>query len=78
MFWSPVKEVQVVKHAIPTPNSCPHDIHSIPGDSVVLPFGTLVDNSHGGVLKEVPSVSWLLDSVVTAWGLFNNLDSCPL
>jgi hypothetical protein len=33
----------------------PHDIHSIPGNSVVLPFGTPVDNSHGGVLKGVPT-----------------------
>jgi hypothetical protein len=32
----------------------PHDIHSIPWDSVVLPFGTPVDDSHGGVLKGVP------------------------
>jgi hypothetical protein len=33
----------------------PIDTHSIPWDSVVLPFGTPVDNSHGGVLKGVPT-----------------------
>jgi hypothetical protein len=33
----------------------PIDIHSIPWDSVVLPFGTTVDDSHGGVLKRVPT-----------------------
>jgi hypothetical protein len=54
--WSLVKGVQVVKHGIPIANLAPVDIHhSIPWDSVVLPFGTPVDNSHGGVLKGVPS-----------------------
>jgi hypothetical protein len=32
-----------------------NDIHSIPWDSVVLPFGTPVNDSHGGVLKGVPT-----------------------
>jgi hypothetical protein len=32
----------------------PLGIHSIPWDSVVLPFGTPVDDSHGGMLKGVP------------------------
>jgi hypothetical protein len=30
-----------------------------------------------GGFQQAP-VSWLLDSVATAWGLFHNLDSCPL
>jgi hypothetical protein len=33
----------------------PIDINSIPWDSVVLPFRTAVDDSHGGVLKGVPT-----------------------
>jgi hypothetical protein len=33
----------------------PVDIHSIPWDSVVLPFGTPVDDSHGGILKGDPT-----------------------
>jgi hypothetical protein len=64
---------------LPTP--APVDIHSIPLDSVVLPFGTPLDDFHGGVLKGVPTrpcilVNWTLWQQL--WGLFHNLDSCPL
>jgi hypothetical protein len=40
--WSPVKRVQVVRHAIPIANLAPVDIHSIPWDPVVPPFETPV------------------------------------
>ena len=58
----------------------PIDIHFIPWDSVVLPLGTPVGGNHGGCsggFQQAP-VSRFLDSVATAWGLFHNLDSCPL
>jgi hypothetical protein len=38
---SPVKVGGFLKHAIPIAKSPPHDAHSIPWDSVVLPLGTL-------------------------------------
>jgi hypothetical protein len=56
-------------------NLPPHDIRSIPWDSVVLPLGT----PGGGRAQGGPNKSLYLglDSVATAWKLFHNLYSRP-
>jgi hypothetical protein len=56
-------------------NPPPHDAHSIPWDSVVLPLGTPRGVCTRGS-QQVP-VSWFGLLVATAWGLFHNLDSRP-
>jgi hypothetical protein len=59
----------------------PVDIHSIPWDPVVLPFGTPVagkswEHAQGG--SNGPLYLVFFDSVATAWGQFHYLDSRPL
>jgi hypothetical protein len=64
-----------------SPTLAPVDVHSIPWDPVVLPFGTPVagksrEHAQGG--SNGPLYLGFFDSVATAWGLFHNLDSRPL
>ncbi len=56
-------------------NPPPHDAHSIPWGSVVLPLRT-----PGGACTRGPNESLYLglDSMATAWVLFHNLDSVPV
>ncbi len=79
--WAPVKGVQVVKHAIPIANSCPrwHPFHTL-GLSSTTPWDSCGWRNTGACSRgfQQAPVSWLLNSVAAAWGLFHNLDSRPL